>query len=112
MRLLWMTVGVSFSVACSDPVLQAAPEGRNVIVRMEPEPEGSNCPAGGLSIVTGRDVDGDGVLAEEEVDTADTKYVCHGVQGETGTPRNMLIETSEESPGARCPWGGIRVETG
>ena len=56
--------------------------GQNSLVRIEGEEPGANCPAGGVRIRVGLDDDGDGQLADEEVD--DTTYVCSRDVGPDG----------------------------
>ena len=46
----------------------------NSLVRVEQEPEGVNCAAGGLAIHTGIDSNGDAVLGDTEI--VDTEYLC------------------------------------
>ena len=51
--------------------------GHSSLVRTSEELAGTNCPFGGVKIETGLDVNDDGTLAAEEVDTAATSYVCN-----------------------------------
>ena len=78
------------------------------------EPAGGNCPVGGTRIDAGRDDDGDGRLDPDEVDT--TTYVCDGGDGTDGSDgtdgTDVLIDVTPEPPGAHCPAGGHRVDTG
>ncbi len=55
------------------------------LVRVDPEPAGANCPAGGAAIHVGVDADGDGALSNAEI--ASTTYVCSGAGG--GTPEDL-----------------------
>ncbi|MBA3540141.1 MAG: hypothetical protein H0T79_10980 [Deltaproteobacteria bacterium] len=55
----------------------ADPRESGGLVRVDSEPEGEHCEAGGASILTGDDIDGDGYLDNEEVTS--TQYVCNGL---------------------------------
>jgi len=68
------------------------------------EPAGANCRDGGSRIDIGLDQDGDGALDPSEITS--TSYVC----SEHGT--NALVATTPEAPGANCPFGGTKLETG
>lgn len=46
------------------------------LVRVDPEPAGTNCTAGGVAIHTGSDANDDGSLEDSEI--ASTQYVCNG----------------------------------
>ncbi len=91
-------------------------DGKNALVTIDDEPAGPNCPAGGKKIRAGTDENGNGTLDDDE---AETFYVCNGQtgpQGPQGTPgqdgRNSLVAFRDEPPGANCPYGGMRVESG
>ena len=45
------------------------------LTRIDPEPDGVNCPAGGYAVYTGLDANGDGVLQDSEI--ASTSYICN-----------------------------------
>jgi hypothetical protein len=68
------------------------------------EPPGANCPAGGLRIVSS-DV---------------TRYLCHGLPGQAGQAGSpggdgqdgQSVAVTPEPPGANCPAGGLRVDSG
>ena len=60
-------------------------DGVSALVSMHHEAPGAQCIQGGKAIKTGRDWDGNGILASDEVN--DIQYVCNGLpgsQGETG----------------------------
>lgn len=80
--------------------------GRNSLVAVNAEPAGTNCVAGGRSIASGVDIDGDGVLDPNEVSAR--SYVCHGTAGAAGT----AVSVSDEPPGPSCPNGGVRIDSG
>lgn len=95
--------------------------GISSITRVTTEDPGANCTSGGLKIEIGMDdVNTDGSLQNEEVDY--TYYVCNGADGNDGSNGsdgtngsdglNSLIRTTNESAGANCPNGGIRIDVG
>ncbi len=112
-----LLVGV-VCVACG----RTGPEnpGGGSLLRVESEPAGTNCPEGGLAVLSGLDQDEDGILDDSEV--ASTDYVCNGESGENGENgqdgqdgqdgHSTLIDTADEPAGANCPAGGILISTG
>lgn len=93
-------------------------DGISSITRVTTEAPGVNCASGGLKIEIGMDdVTTDGTLQNEEVDY--TYYVCNGADGNDGSDGsngsdglNSLIRTTNESAGANCANGGIRIDIG
>ncbi len=79
--------------------------GTQTLVTTTPEPAGSNCAAGGLRVDVGADTNGNGTLDASEVTS--TSYVCNGT-----SPAADLIAMTSEAPGANCPYGGERIDTG
>ncbi|ADO70947.1 DUF7151 family protein [Stigmatella aurantiaca] len=82
--------------------------GSAYVVKMLPESAGSNCPAGGTSILGGIDVNTDGQLSSPEVTTK--QYVCQSVTSLTGA--QALIRLDVEPSGANCSQGGTAVKSG
>ena len=64
-------------------VIDAAPEA--ALLREDPEPAGTNCPAGGTAVHSGIDVNHDGILEDSEIQS--TIYICN-------TPSATVIEGS------------------
>ena len=60
------------------------PNGKNALIRTTPEAAGANCANGGVKIEAGLDADGNGQLADTEVNASQTKYLCNGSNGTTG----------------------------
>jgi hypothetical protein len=83
-------------VACGDSALHST------VVRVDPEPAGANCSAGGLSVNTGVDKNGDGVLEDGEIESTD--YVCSAA--------STLVRVVAEPAGANCATGGLAVQSG
>ncbi len=98
------------------------------MVRVTDVPAGSACPTGGVSIETGFDKNGNGVLDDGEVDATKTKILCNGTPGMSGAngmngatgdagvhgPAGTasLTKVTSEPAGANCKYGGARVDTG
>lgn len=72
--LLLFSVAAAITVAaCGDDGDAREPAS---LVRVDPEPDGANCPGGGVAIHTGRDTDDDTYLDDPEITS--TQYVCNG----------------------------------
>lgn len=83
--------------------------GLDAVMRLDEEPAGERCPAGGVVVVTGTDGDGDGTLDPAE-ESGVVSVVCAG-QG--GAPAKVvLLRIVAEPEGGACPYGGQRVESG
>jgi hypothetical protein len=50
--------------------------GQSSLLNLIPEPAGSNCPAGGVKVMSGVDANRNGVLEDNEIQNV--KYVCNG----------------------------------
>jgi hypothetical protein len=72
--------------------------------RVDVEPPGANCAAGGHAIRTGGDRDADGVLDDAEV-TA-TQYACDAAS------RTLLVDPLPEPAGPNCATAGTAVRAG
>ncbi len=83
--------------------------GLSSLVRLDDEPPGANCAAGGIAIHTGADSNGNGVLDDVEIEQ--TEYVCNGVDGEDGGD-SALLRIDPEPSGANCARGGFALSTG
>jgi hypothetical protein len=56
--------------------------GLSALVAVTDEPAGANCVAGGMSVKSGPDTSGNGILDAAEVTSTD--YICNGVNGTNG----------------------------
>jgi len=84
---------------------QRGADGRNgSAVRVTDEPAGANCPSGGTRIEVGPDVDADGQLDDDEVNS--TRFLCDGQATQT------LVAITPEPIGNNCLNGGERIDTG
>ena len=83
------------------------------LINTSDEPVGIHCPAAGVKVETGLDLNKDGQLASSEVQNTD--YICHGENG-VGTGdsdlSNLLIETVPEPWGENCFHGGEKHQIG
>ncbi|NOT20839.1 MAG: OmcA/MtrC family decaheme c-type cytochrome [Sideroxydans sp.] len=71
----------------------------------------ASCPNGGISVDTGIDKNGNGILDASEV--INTQYVCNGVSGTAGTGGlNALVSVTAEPSGPNCTTGGKKVSVG
>lgn len=83
-------------------------EGLQALIRQQDELPGTNCPYGGKRILTGRDLNHDNYLDDEEVDGS--SFVCNGEVGPSG--KSSLFNVVAEPAGAHCPSGGQKIEIG
>ena len=58
--------------------------GLKSLITTTDEPAGSNCENGGTKVEIGIDINNDGVLNDNEIDSNQTKYICGGVDGING----------------------------
>jgi len=64
--------------------------GSNALIKTTVEPAGANCSSGGTRIEVGLDSNKNSVLDDTEVNASQTKYVCNGAQGATGTASSSI----------------------
>jgi hypothetical protein len=53
----------------------AGANGEQPLIRIDPEPDGSHCAAGGSAVNVGIDTNGDSILEDSEIET--TSYICN-----------------------------------
>lgn len=70
------------AVGSTGPRGPAGENGLYVLVRVDAEPPGEQCPAGGLRVANGIDDDRDEALQDEEIDASE--FLCHGAAGPSG----------------------------
>src|SRR5262245_58115366 len=78
------------------------------LLRTTPEAAGVNCAAGGTKLEVGTDLDDDGVLDANEIDVAETSFVCNGADGAAG----QSVTIAAEAAGVNCSAGGTRLTVG
>jgi len=81
-RLLLIVLPLLLMVGCEDTDVSDGVDGLTILVESDVEPNGTNCSNGGTKLFFGGDVDGDGVLDEDEI--TNTVYVCNGEDGNDG----------------------------
>ncbi len=122
-KIHWIAIAGLCLAACGG---DDGDNGAISLIRITPEPAGDNCPAGGNKVDTGVDDDGDGSLADGEVDS--TSFLCDGADGSNGDDGSdgndgtngndgsdgaiSLVRIEDEPSGANCPFGGKVVHTG
>jgi hypothetical protein len=80
----WITWGHGTDEEGSEPICNAE-GGSGALIRTNTLDAGDqNCAHGGVELLVGFDTSGEGVLDDNEVDPALTKYVCNGAPGATG----------------------------
>ncbi|MEO1254244.1 MAG: hypothetical protein AAFY41_05065, partial [Bacteroidota bacterium] len=85
-------------------------DGLNSLIACTVEPEGDNCPNGGILIEIGIDSDQDGTLNTDEK-IGQPKYICNGLDGADGLDgRSPIINVDTDVPG--CENGGIALTFG
>lgn len=78
--------------------------GLNALIKTTTEPAGANCTNGGTKIETGLDANSNGVLENSEVNSAQTQYVCNGVNGITSGNSISIHGSFSLSSGADSIW--------
>lgn len=68
-------------------------DGKNALIKLVPEPAGSNCYNGGTKIIVGHDLNSNGNLDANEIE--DTEYACNGANGHVVTCNDNDICTNE-----------------
>ena len=105
--LMVLAIATLLVGGCGDEVAATPP----TLVSVTDEPQGASCPNGGQRIQTGLDLNEDGQLNSDEVDSED--YVCNGAQGVQGSGgATSLLNIEDIAPSTTCPEGGKRVESG
>jgi hypothetical protein len=80
----------------------------NSLVETRDEAAGSNCPSGGKRFTAGLDANNNGVLDASEINSSG--YICNGEQGGAGA--RALTAVVQESAGANCASGGVKINSG
>ncbi|MFZ9890166.1 MAG: DUF7151 family protein, partial [Myxococcota bacterium] len=91
----------------------AGADGATTLVVLSEVAAGETCAAGGVKMVTGLDVNGDGTLSEGEV--TQEAVVCHGLPGADGSDGYNSLTSIDTQVGAACDAygrGGQRIRSG
>jgi hypothetical protein len=82
-------------------------DGKNSLTSVTPSAPDATCPAGGVTIKTGIDTNGNGVLDDSEA-TA-TNELCSGA---ASAPGSLVATTSLPSGDPNCAAGGVAIQRG
>ncbi|NMO14464.1 hypothetical protein HPC49_06390 [Pyxidicoccus fallax] len=103
MRWTWVVV-LMLAAGCDGIELERLVKQHSPATRVLKEPAGIRCPNGGDAVLSGLDLDDDGVLGDREV--TDTLYLCDtAIAG-------VLMTTRQVPPGEQCPRGGQVFRSG
>lgn len=95
-------------VSCEGEQGEVGPMGSISLINIDNELAGDNCSAGGFRIETGVDINNNGVLDADEIQS--TKYICNGSNGDDGL--KSLVNLTKELAGDQCASGGFKIESG
>lgn len=120
----WKVIDVGVAAGKAGAVGTAGANGKSSLVTTAAA-SASDCPAGGKTVRTGLDDDGNGELADTEVDSIAT--VCNGQTGAKGDAAGVNafwehptsgkhwiyagLKTSKNDAASRCPADGWRIPT-
>jgi hypothetical protein len=84
---------------------QPGNNGSKSLIKITPEPSGTNCSTGGYRLDSGLDLNANNILDSNEIQS--TTYLCNGLNG-----AKSLMTVTAESQGTNCPSGGYKLENG
>jgi len=96
----WSIGLLALATACSG---SNGTTGQSSLVRLDPEPPGANCPAGGVAVRAGLDANGNGALDAGEVSS--TSYACNGAA-------TLFSSETLAAGDAHCASGGVALHHG
>ncbi|WP_225413209.1 DUF7151 family protein [Stigmatella hybrida] len=79
--------------------------GQMSLVKLLPEEGSTRCASGGIAVLSGLDVNADGLQNDSEVTS--TQYVCNSKDGQGG--KAYVVKMVPEAAGTNCPAGGTAV---
>jgi hypothetical protein len=79
--------------------------GQMSLVKLLPEENSLRCASGGIAVLSGLDVNADGLQNDSEVTS--TQYLCNGEEGLGGNA--YVVKMVPEAAGTNCPAGGTAV---
>jgi len=111
---------------------QIGSDGKQALLKPIPEPAGENCSSGGYRIESGIDLNSNGTLESEEIQSS--IFICNGNDGEDGDNgvdglngsngvdglnglngvdgKQFLLSVLPETESEHCADGGFKIETG
>src|SRR5690349_5286134 len=105
MMRLALAASLSLVLACAGTADRSdGPPELSALSRVDREPAGANCPAGGSAIRTGLDRNRDGVLADAEVTSV--TYAC------VEPSATLVLRQDAEPAGPNCAAGGSALRAG
>ncbi|MBU1510612.1 hypothetical protein KKD52_09650, partial [Myxococcota bacterium] len=111
-RFIMLLIMLSL-IACN---AQDGQDGVGNLVQMSPASQ-SQCELGGIVLMSGEDLNSNGMLETEEVQSIQT--ICNGLPGDDGQDGqdgqdglSTLLHVEEVAPGEECPYGGQRYYWG
>ncbi|MFP2910288.1 hypothetical protein ACLESD_35665 [Pyxidicoccus sp. 3LFB2] len=99
MRWTWLAV-LTLATGCDGIDLEQLVRQHPARTRVTAEPPGVHCEHGGSAVLSGLDLDDDGVLDDTEVTS--TEYAC----------ATVMLRVSQEQAGTHCEHGGRAVHSG
>ena len=94
-------IGLTGATGAQGPAGTNGTNGLNALIKTTIEPAGANCTNGGTKIETGLDGNSNGILDNSEVNSAQTQYVCNGLNGISGSTSyngSSIISNDTVSP--------------
>ncbi|SEU07764.1 DUF7151 family protein [Stigmatella erecta] len=79
--------------------------GQMSLVKLLPEEGSTRCASGGIAVLSGLDVNADGLQNDSEVTS--TQYLCNSEDGQGG--KAYVVKMLPEAAGTNCPAGGTAV---
>lgn len=111
--------GINLPVASFGSVT-TAPGNKSITYKLLAAVSASVCPNGGITVLSGIDTNGNGVL--DSAEETNTQFVCNGANGAAGPTGGTgssgvnglaaLVSIQTEPAGANCSSGGNRVNAG
>lgn len=101
-RRSFYIVLITILVSCEG---EEGPIGLSSLIEVTNENIGVNCEAGGIKLDVGIDINSNGSLDIDEIQS--TSYICNGLDGDIG-----LTSVTSEPAGVNCEIGGQKIDSG
>ena len=111
--------GINLPVASFGSVT-TPPGNKSVVYKLAATVPSTTCPNGGISVVSGIDTNGNGIL--DTAEATNTQYVCNGTNGVDGiggtngtngtNGSSALVSIATEPSGSNCATGGSKISAG